>query len=59
VIGTEKRAIIKQADGRTARVSEGGTVGDWTVRQIERDRVLLVAGDRHLELTPQRARPSR
>jgi hypothetical protein len=55
VIGAEKRAIIKQADGRTARVSEGGTVGDWTVRQIDRDRVLLVAGDRRLELTPHRA----
>ena len=57
VIGTQKRAIIKQADGRTARVGEGETVGDWTVRQIERDRVVLVAGDRRLDLTPQRGLP--
>jgi len=55
VVGAEKRAIIKQADGHTARVVEGETVGEWTVREIDRDHVLLVAGDRRLELTPRRA----
>jgi hypothetical protein len=55
VVGAEKRAIIKQADGHTARVVEGETIGEWTVREIDRDRVLLVAGDRRLELTPRRA----
>jgi general secretion pathway protein N len=59
VIGSEKRALIKQADGHIARVGEGETVGEWTVRQIERERVLLVAGDRRLELTPRRAGPPR
>jgi len=59
VVGAEKHAIIKQADGRTARVAEGETVGEWTVRQIERERVLLVAGDRRLELTARRAGPQR
>jgi hypothetical protein len=59
VVGAEKRAIIKQADGRTARVAEGDMVGEWTVRQIERERVLLVAGERRLELTPRRPGPQR
>jgi hypothetical protein len=59
VVGAEKRAIIKQADGHTARVAEGDMIGEWTVRQIERERVLLVAGDRRLELTPRRAGPQR
>jgi hypothetical protein len=59
VVGAQKRAIIKQADGHTARVGEGETVGEWTVRQIESERVLLVAGDRRLELTPRRAGPQR
>lgn len=56
VMGKERRAIIKQADGRTARVSEGETVGEWRVRRIEGDRVELANGERRLELTPQRAR---
>jgi hypothetical protein len=55
VMGAEKRAIIKSADGHTARLGEGDTVGEWTVRTIEPDRVLLVAGERRLELTPRRA----
>jgi hypothetical protein len=59
VVGAEKRAIIKQADGHTAHVREGETVGEWTVREIERERVLLVSGDRRLELTPRRAGPQR
>jgi hypothetical protein len=59
VVGAEKRAIIKQADGHTAHVREGETIGEWTVRQIERERVLLVSGDRRLELTPRRAGPQR
>lgn len=59
VVGAEKRAIIKQADGHTARVREGETIGEWTVRQIEQDRVLLVAGDRRLELVPRRTGPQR
>lgn len=58
VMGKERRAIIKQADGRTARVSEGEAVGDWRVRRIDGDRVELVNGERRLELTPQRARSS-
>jgi hypothetical protein len=56
VMGAEKRAIIKQADGRTARLGEGDTIGEWTVRRIDPDHVLLVAGDRRLDLTPRRAR---
>jgi hypothetical protein len=55
VIGATKRAVIKQADGRTARVGEGDTVGEWTVREITADTVVLSAGERRLELTPQRA----
>lgn len=56
VMGAEKRAIIKQADGHTARLGEGDTIGEWTVRRIDPDHVLLVAGDRRLDLTPRRAR---
>jgi general secretion pathway protein N len=55
VIGSTKRAVIKQADGQTARVGEGDRVGEWTVREITADRVMLGAGERRLELAPQRA----
>ncbi len=51
-----KRAVIKQSDGQTARVVVGDKVGEWTVREITGEKVLLAAGDRRLELTPQRAR---
>jgi hypothetical protein len=56
IMGAQKRAIIKQADGRTARVGEGDKIGEWVVRQIESDRVVLAAGERRLELTPHRGR---
>ena len=56
VIGDAKRAVIKQSDGQTARVVVGDKVGEWTVREITGEKVVLAAGDRRLELTPQRAR---
>jgi general secretion pathway protein N len=58
-IGAERRAIVKQSDGRTARVGPGDRIGEWTVQRIDADRVVLGAGDRRLELTPQRAAPAR
>jgi hypothetical protein len=57
-IGAQRRAIIKRADGTTARVVEGDTVGEWTVRRIEPDRVVLAAGARTLELVAGRAPPT-
>ena len=57
-IGAERRAIIKRSDGTTARVAAGETVGEWTVRRIEPDRVELAAGTRTLELIAGRAAPT-
>ncbi|HUA55174.1 MAG TPA: hypothetical protein VMB81_23535 [Candidatus Sulfotelmatobacter sp.] len=57
-IGAQRHAIIKRADGTTARVAEGDTVGAWTVRQITTDRVVLASGDRTIELAAGRAPPS-
>jgi general secretion pathway protein N len=57
-IGGVKRAIIKQADGRSARVGEGDTLGEWTVRRIESDRVVLGGAERELELVPARRPPT-
>jgi Tfp pilus assembly protein PilP len=55
-MGDTKRAVIKQGDGQTARVGVGDKVGEWTVREIAADKVVLGTGDRKLELVPQRAR---
>lgn len=55
VMGATKRAVLKLADGKTARVGEGDKVGEWTVREITADTVILVAGERRLELAPTRA----
>jgi hypothetical protein len=57
-IGTHARAIIKRPDGTTARVVEGDTVGEWTVRRIEPGRVVLTASERRLELTVGRPAPA-
>lgn len=57
-IGAQRRAIIKRADGTTARVVEGDTVGEWTVRRIEPDRVVLGTDARTLELVAGRAPPA-
>lgn len=56
-IGAERCAIVKLSDGRTARVGPGERIGEWTVQRIESDRLFLEAGDRRLELAPQRAAP--
>ena len=51
VIGAAKHAVLKDTAGnRRFRVGEGDEAAGWTVRRIERDRVLLVSPEGELTL---------
>jgi hypothetical protein len=58
VIGATKQAVLKDTTGnRRFRVGEGDEAAGWTVRRIERDRVLLVSPEG--ELTLETGRPAK
>jgi hypothetical protein len=60
VIGARKEAVLKDtASNQRFRVSEGDGVVGWTVRRIERDRVVLGAPEHSEEITLTPGRPTR
>ena len=48
-----KEAMITESgEGKRLRLREGDTVAGWTVRRIERDKVLLTSPDSEMTLIP-------
>lgn len=57
-VGAAKHALLRDGgDGRRFRVGEGDEVAGWTVRRIERDRVVLASPDG--EITLETGRPAK
>lgn len=51
LVGSDRRALIRESGrDRVLTVREGDVVGRWTVRRIERDRVLLESASEKLVL---------
>ena len=51
LVGPQRRVAV--INGKA--VSEGDRVGRAMVKKIEKERVLLVSGGKHIQLVPQRA----
>jgi hypothetical protein len=53
IVGKQRHAILSDG-GRTFRVAENDGVGDWTVKRIEPNCVLLASGPRELSVCTRR-----